>query len=181
MGGTDAELAVFCDRMYPRLVRLITAYTGDGPVAEELVQDALVRVCRDWSNVRSMHNPEAWTTTVAFNLARSWFRRVYAGRRARQRLASQQVAPSETNHTAGLVVLDALERLPDRQRQALVLRFLDDRTVAETAAVMGCAPGTVRAHTSRALTTLRSMDLGLDLPYGPQEPSPDPTRAGAQR
>lgn len=179
--GTDSQLAAFCERMQPRLLRLITAYVGDVGVAEELVQDALVRVCRDWSKVRRMANPESWTTTVAFNLARSWFRRLYAGRRARRRLESHQVSPSEPDQAAGLVALQALERLPSRQRQALVLRFLDDRSVADTAAVMGCAPGTVRAHTARGLSALRSMDLGLELPDGDHPPSNSMTSAGVQR
>ena len=62
-----------------------------------------------------------------------------------------------------MVVVQALERLPARQRQAVILRFLDDLSVADTARVMGCAQGTVKAHTSRALVSLRGMDLGIDL------------------
>lgn len=146
---------------------MLTAYLADLRTAEELVQDALVRVCSDWDRVRSM---DAWTTAVAFNLANSWFRRSSAARRARHRLAGGQVEPHEPDRDAGLTVLAALERLPDRQRQAVVLRFVDDRTIEDAAEIMGCAAGTVKAHTHRALAALRAMDLGLVIP-DPDEPA----------
>lgn len=63
-----------------------------------------------------------------------------------------------------MAVRAAVASLPRRQREAVILRFLDDRTVVESAEVMGCAPGTVKTHTSRALAALRAMDLDLDLP-----------------
>lgn len=56
------ELVAFCRREYPRILGSLRLYTGDPHLAEELAQDAFVRVCRDWERVRAMASPGAWTT-----------------------------------------------------------------------------------------------------------------------
>ncbi|HZP15125.1 MAG TPA: sigma factor, partial [Nocardioides sp.] len=75
------ELTGFCRETWPRLVGALSLMTGDRHVAEELAQEALVRVCERWDEVRAMESPLGWTHRVAFNLASSHFRRRSAERR----------------------------------------------------------------------------------------------------
>lgn len=58
-------LSSFCAAEYPRLVGTLTLYCGDRPIAEELAQEALVRVCQHWSRIRRLENPGGWVHRVA--------------------------------------------------------------------------------------------------------------------
>lgn len=111
-----------------------------------------------------MGSPEGWTYRVAVNLARSRRRRLAARRDREEWVARHGAALTDDPPVAdALVVRAALQRLPLRQRTALVLRFFDDLPVAETAEVMGCAAGTVKWLTHRALAALRAdPDLQLE-------------------
>lgn len=83
-----------------------------------------------------------------------------AGERVDAVPPSQTVDDEADAVVARHTVVAALSRLPARQRAVIVLRYLDDRSEAQTAAALGCAPGTVKSHTSRALAALRdSSDL----------------------
>ncbi|MDQ4125469.1 MAG: hypothetical protein M3134_07710, partial [Actinomycetota bacterium] len=95
-----AQLISFCRREHGRIVGLLSLYCGDAAVAEELAQDALARVCRDWRKVRRMDYPEAWASRVAINLANSHFRRRAAEKRARERLAARPEAEAGAPDTA---------------------------------------------------------------------------------
>ena len=154
----------FCDEIRGRLVGSLTVFCGDRLVAEEIAQDALVRAWERWDTVGAMGSPEAWTYRTAFNLASSWYRRRGAERRARQRLdalrphgADQAAAEEEDHH-----VRDAVQALPPRQRAVVVCRFFLDLSVEDTATLLECAPGTVKAATSQALAALRAGALGRD-------------------
>ena len=76
------DLARFCREQRPQLVGSLGLYCGDVGLAEELANEALARVCRDWNHVRDLERPGAWAHRVAMNLANSWFRRRGAERRA---------------------------------------------------------------------------------------------------
>ncbi len=82
MATDDEAFRAFVDREYRPLVRGLALYCGDAAVAEELAQDAFARAFQRWSSVSGMARPDAWLRTVAFNLARSRFRRRAAERRA---------------------------------------------------------------------------------------------------
>lgn len=157
--GSDrgrAELEQFCRDEHPRLVRWLTVHVGDQAVAEELAQDTVARVCEHWVRVSQMANRRAWLNRVALNLATSWFRRRAAERRARSRHGPDVTAAPPVDAASAVAVRQAIRRLPERQRTALVLRHVVDLPVAEVADVMGCAAGTVKALTHQAITTLRS-------------------------
>lgn len=158
----DDAPAAFCRREHLRLVSAMTLYTGDRDLAAELAQESLARAYRDWSRVSAMAEPGAWTYRVAVNLANSHFRRRRYERAARERAAVREVTAVPA---AGIdqVVLRALRGLPRRQREAVVLRFLLDLSIESTAERMGCAPGTVRALTSQAMTALRQDPALADL------------------
>ena len=150
----DVELASFCAAEHRRLVGLLALYVGERPVAEELAQDAFARLCEHWPRVSGMANRRAWLNRVALNLAKSWFRRKAAERRAYRRHESGD-DPHPTDRASVLAVREAVSGLPERQRMALVLRYFAEHSVAETAELMGCAQGTVKSLTHRAIGTLR--------------------------
>jgi DNA-directed RNA polymerase specialized sigma24 family protein len=69
-----AELESVCATEYQRLVGTLTLYCGSHAVAQELAQEALIRVCQHWNRVRRLQNPGAWANRVAMNLANSHIR-----------------------------------------------------------------------------------------------------------
>lgn len=146
----------FCAALQPELLGTLTLLLGDRGVAEDLTQETLGRVYARWAAVSRMQAPKAWAYRVALNLARSWWRRLAAERRAGARLKSRgQVDPHEPDLAEALAVRAAVAALPSRQRTALVLRYWSDLGVEEVAALMGCSPGTVKSSTSRAIAHLR--------------------------
>jgi RNA polymerase sigma-70 factor (ECF subfamily) len=111
----------FCAVEWPRLVGLLGLYTGDRDLAEGLAQETLARLCRDWPKVSQLDSPESWTYQVAFNLARSHFRRLRVRRRPRPATRTQEAEPEDA--ALRLAVREAVARLPERQRATLVLRY----------------------------------------------------------
>lgn len=160
----------FVKGLYPRLVGGLTLHCGDPWLAEELAQETLARVWDRWETVRSADSPQAWAWRVALNLSTSWFRRRAAERRATARAG---IAPAPGRLSDGdvpdrLAVRQAVASLPARQRAVLVLRYFDDLGVAEAAVALGCAPGTVKSLTHRAIAGLRDR-LGVDLDTDDEE------------
>lgn len=151
----DVALAAFLRAEHARVVGLLVLQVADRAVAEELAQDALVRVVEHWDVVRTADRPRAWLTTVALNLARSWWRRRFAEARALRHhgLERVDVEPSDPELIA---VRDAVVGLPRRQREVVACRFYADLTVAETAAAMGISEGGVKSLTHRAVQSLRA-------------------------
>lgn len=147
----------FCAAAWPRLVGAMSHYCGDVSVAEELVQEALLRACGRWAHVSSLGSPEGWTYKVAVNLANSRWRRQRAERRARIHLGPAteraDIAPVETQ----LDVRAALRTLTEPQREAVILRYMLDLSAEQTAEVLGTTPGAVRALTHRGAERLRSV------------------------
>lgn len=162
-GDHDAgRLDEFAASQHPRLVSLLTLHVGDRYTAEELAQDAIVRLCQHWPRVRGMDEPQAWLTRVALNLAASGFRRRAAERRAVSRVGTGRDAVDPVDTAAAVAARRALMALPRRQRTVLVLRFYEDLSVAETARLMGCAEGTVKSLTSKATAALRADPRNVD-------------------
>jgi RNA polymerase sigma-70 factor (ECF subfamily) len=156
---SNEEFSAFCEDVHPRLVGALSLYCGELGVAEELAQEALAIAFRDWSKVRRMDDRAGWAFRVGFNLCNSYFRRRAAERRANARLQmSTNLAPAITEPEEAVAVRQSVARLPRRQRAAVVLRFLADYSVAETARVMDCPEATVKTLTRRGLATLRLQD-----------------------
>jgi RNA polymerase sigma factor (sigma-70 family) len=130
-------------------------------VAQDLAQEAFVRLHQHWPRVRRMPSPQAWLSTVGINLARSWWRRHFAQQRAHRRLAARPGPAPAPDPDDVRAVRAAVAALPHRQRAALVLRFYAGLSVTETARQLGCAEGTVKSLTHRAVTALRAR-LTLD-------------------
>jgi RNA polymerase sigma-70 factor (sigma-E family) len=147
----------FCAAAWPRLVGAMAHYCGDVYVAEELVQEALLRACRRWSHVSTLASPEGWTYRVAVNLANSGWRRRQAERRARERHGPPDDVVDPVAVEDQQWVRSALQSLSDEQREAVILRYVLDLSVEQTAAVLGTSPGAVRARTHRAMERLRPL------------------------
>ena len=156
------DVGAFCRREWPRLVGSLSLFTGDGDLAEDLAQETLARVCRDWRKVSNLDSPGAWAHRVALNLARSHYRHRSVVRRQSSRLTD--AGPVHDPDTATVIaVRNAVTQLPVRQRTALVLRYFADLSVAETADAMRCPQGTVKTLTREAILALRKTGLITDV------------------
>ena len=163
-----ADAATFCAAEWPQLVRALSLYVGDRYVAEELAQEALLRACRRWPAVSQLDSPGGWTWRVATNLANSHFRGRRAARRAQQRMGGDERFHRDPDGGDAVAVRQAVARLPERQRTALVLRHVWGLSAPETAARMDVTPDAVRSLTKRATATLRGQ-LGEHTPIGSRE------------
>ncbi|MGA3215404.1 MAG: sigma-70 family RNA polymerase sigma factor [Acidimicrobiales bacterium] len=150
-------------RLFERSRRslLAQAYllTGDRQESQDLVQEAFLRAWRDWARVSTLDSPQAWLRRVLYNLSVNRWRNLTA-RRSHDRLTRLD-ATSPAPGAGHLDVLKALQSLPVKQRQALVLVAIFDMTTAQAALEMGANEGTVRVWLSRARTTMELL-LGID-------------------
>lgn len=179
---SDSEEGVaqpFEDFVAERLVRLLRftgALTGDPHQAEDLVQEVLVRVFRDWARIGALDIPEAYVRRMLVNEHLSWRRRWSRFR------PQSNVEPDWTDPDHAVAITDRddvrqrLARLPRTHRVALTLRYYAGLSDTEIASIMGCRPGTVRGYASRALSTLRIDDPDTS----PGHTSPRPVRPEAR-
>jgi len=163
----DPALVEFCRQVHPHLVGSLTLYCGSRAVAEELAQEALIRVWNRWDTVRHFDAPSGWAHAVAFNLARSWFRRRAAEHRANARVGTTaEAAPPGLDPGDVVALRGAVAALPPRQRAVVALRFWSGLSVRETAQALGCAEGTVKSLTSRAVDQLRLSGVTEEVGHG---------------
>lgn len=158
-GGVLGELYL---RHAPQALRLAYLLTGDAGMAEDIVQDAFVRLAGRLLHVRSPAGFHAYLRVTIVNLVRS-----HGRRKAVEKRYLERQAPTGTVDPPDLSARDelrnALLRLPTRQRTAIVLRYYEDLSEAQIAAVMRIGGGTVRSLVARGTATLRR-ELGKDLP-----------------
>lgn len=136
----------FFAEVWPTAYRLAVFFTQDASAGEEIAQDVLARMYRDWGRAE---RPEAYLRTALVNAANSWH--------SRQRTAERKLRLLAGPVTADLgapELSDAIAALPFRQRAVVVLRYFADLSEAEIAEALGCRPGTVKSLASRALERL---------------------------
>jgi RNA polymerase sigma factor (sigma-70 family) len=131
------------------MVRLAYLMVDSNAVAEELVQDAFVRVHAKW---RSIDHPRAYLRAAVVNACRNERRR----RKVARRVAATSPVDAVDDARPDLLS-DALARLSPDRRAALVLRYYEDLPVDEVAVILGVAPGTVKSMVHRALAQLREV------------------------
>lgn len=139
------------------LARSAYLLTGDLHLAEDLLQETLTRVAQRWGRVRRQGTPDAYARRVMHHLAIDAWRR----RRSRPPEVLGASAPELAVHgdldtDRRLVLREALATLTARQRAVLSLRFYEDLTEVETAAVLGCSVSTVKSTAREALARLRT-------------------------
>ncbi|OPG06644.1 SigE family RNA polymerase sigma factor [Microbispora sp. GKU 823] len=143
------------------LLRTAHLTCGASDDAEDVLQAALERACRNWHRLRRDADPEPYVRRIIVNLAIS-----RARRRALLRIIPTHSPPETPAPRADVelrqVLMDGLRALPPRQRAAVVLRFWEDMTEAQTAKVLGCSVGTVKSQTAKALVRLRRL-LGAEV------------------
>jgi RNA polymerase sigma-70 factor (sigma-E family) len=160
MDERDRDLGAFIDARSCSLLRFAYLLTGDHGLAEDLLQNSLIKVYLSWDRIRDRAALEAYTRSVMTRTQLSWWRRP-----ARRELLGAE--PAERTVRDRQPVLDRypvderdelwrlLATLGPRQRAVLVLRFYEDLSEAEIARVLGCTTGTVKSQLSRGLARLR--------------------------
>ena len=163
MTRNDAEeFAEFVRTTGPRLHRSALLLTGDHHLTEDLTQATYARVYASWRRVSRADDPLAYARRTLLNTYLSHRRlRRNSELPADPALALELFAP-EDDHATRLDLLDALATLPPHDRAVLVLRYWEDRSVADTAHDLGISEGAVRTRSSRALQRLRPL-LDVDL------------------
>jgi RNA polymerase sigma-70 factor (sigma-E family) len=141
----------------PALLRYAVMLTGDPHLAEDVVQDAMVRVHGHWDRIQRAEAPDAYVRRMVTNTYLGWRRSGWFRRSvAMAQVPDAVVGDSADARAARDELWSRLAQLSSRQRAALVLRYYEDLPDAEIAEVMGCAVGTVRSLISRALSALRA-------------------------
>jgi RNA polymerase sigma-70 factor (sigma-E family) len=160
----DPRLSDYVRGQWPALVRYAAALSGNPVEAEELVQTALVRVALRWPFVRDKDNPDAYVRRAVLNAHLNLWRRLRSRETPMADVPEVAAADPTSDVVEGLALRRALQTLPPRQRAVLVLRYLEDRSEAETAELLGCSVGTVKSQTSKGLAKLREAEGIADEP-----------------
>ena len=149
----QADFAEFYAESRDDCLRTVFATVRDVDHAQDLVAEAFARAWASWRGVRSHPAPRAWVIRTALNLSVSSWRR---HRRELPLTGHDALADGPASSLVDTELTAVLQRLPARQRQVVALRIFLDLDTAQTAEVLGIAPGTVTAHLARALTALRT-------------------------
>lgn len=160
MSPEPLDFVEFASGRGAQLFRSAYLLAGDWHLAEDLVQTTLGKLYASWRKVQNADNPVAYAHTVLFRTFVS-HRRL----RSNTELPSQQLperAATAGDPTLRLALFEALGKLSPRDRAIVVLRYWEDRSIEDTAAVLGVRAGVVRTRSLRALHRLRSL-LGNDI------------------
>ena len=152
-GGSD-DFDAFFRREYRSLVGLALVLTGDRGAAEDLAQDALLAAHRRWDQLAEYDDPGAWVRRAVANRSASMWRRRTRELRAMTRLGHRALEVVPALDPSADEFWDTVRTLPPRQAQCIALLYLEDRSTAETAEILGIAPATVRVHLHEARATL---------------------------
>jgi RNA polymerase sigma-70 factor (sigma-E family) len=155
----DSEaFEAFVAAWHPRLLRAAILISGDRHLAEDVLQEALIKLARRWTKVH----------TDPVNYVRTTLYRDVASRRRRRREFVYEEPPEQLDQDTSeesdlkLVFARALAKLPVKQRAVLVLRFYEDLPVGEVATILRVSPGTVKSQTHAALKRLREVAPELE-------------------
>jgi RNA polymerase sigma-70 factor (sigma-E family) len=158
--------AAFRDYVLTRgsaLLRMATMLTGNRADAEDLVQAALAKTYLAWGKINDHAALDAYVRRAMVNTHISWWRRRRLEEFPTDELPDQAVADHARESDMAEVVRRALDRLPQRMRTAVMLRYFEDMTEPEIAAALGISLGTVKSTVSRAVAKLRiDAELGED-------------------
>lgn len=145
--GAPTEFEAFCREIYAPMVRLAFLLTSSIETAEDVVQDVLARTQPRWSKI---DEPGAYVRRAVVNACNSHHRR-------RRRERQHPLPEPEPSRMHADELFDVLAELPTRMRAAVVLRYYEDLPENDIAALLECAPGTVRSLIHRGLARLRKV------------------------
>ena len=153
----DDEFTDFVAAHGAQLLRTACLVTGDSHLGEDLVQTALAKAYGSWGKVREADHPVAYVRRLMINAHLSWLRRLTNTERPMERFPDAGAGDHQSAHAETDEMRRALLTLSPRVRTAVVLRFFDDLSEADTAALMGCSRSTVNNHVTRGLAALRAV------------------------
>lgn len=169
---SDEEFTDFVQAALPRLLRFAHVLTGNSASAEDLVQTALGRAWRAW-RLRDIDDPQAFVRKVMVNSYATWYRRKASTEMVTSDLGLDlAVGDAASRFDDRDAMWRALLTLPPKQRTVMVLRYYEELSESEIAAVMGTTTGTVKSQAARAIRRLAAIITIADL-------TPAPTRGGA--
>lgn len=153
----------FVRSRYGALARSGFLLTGDRGDAEDLVQEPLITTLKAWERLEAVVAAESYVRTTMLRMAQRAARRRWRGeiptdwQRLRREAPTDQLQSGDP--AAAVDIRAVLASMPWAQRAVLVLRFFNDLSERETAALLGCSEGTVKSRTSRALAKLQAPGL----------------------
>jgi RNA polymerase sigma-70 factor (ECF subfamily) len=152
----EDEFDAFYNASFRRVCAQVYAMIGDSDEAAECVQEAFARAWAHRRKLSSVDYPEAWVRTTAYRLAVGrWRRKKYAGRVTDRAVGVRTEMPAVDETHVALVA--ALKKLPEVQRQAIVLHHIADLPVHQVAAEVGAPTGTIKARLARGRATLAEL------------------------
>lgn len=154
----DAEFSAYMAARQPSLLRTAYLLTGDRHTAEDLVQTAFAKLYLNWEKVQRREVLDAYARRILVNEHNSLWRRPWKKRETvSDDLPDRAAAPPPSSSRGYDEELWAfVQTLPHKQRAAIVLRYYEELSEAETAEVLGVSVGTVKSQTSRALASMRA-------------------------
>lgn len=172
MGHRDtAAFAEFAAARSGAMFRAAYLMVGDHALAEDLLQEALTKTYVAWPRLRDVNNAEAYTRKAITTTAISWWRRKsWQNERPRDDVPERDHACHGDDIAERDWMWRELQSLPPRQRAAIVLRYYEDLTEAETADLLDITRGTVKSQAQKALAELRANVGGHPAIYPPTGP-----------
>ncbi|WP_435148789.1 SigE family RNA polymerase sigma factor [Micromonospora aurantiaca (nom. illeg.)] len=178
----EEEFREFVAARSGALLRTAYLLAGDWATAEDLLQTALTKTYLAWKRLGGIEAIEPYARRVMVNTSTSWWRRRWHGERPTEVLPERAGVDEIEQQLDRDALWRHLQALPARQRAVLVLRFYEDMSEAQTAALLEISPGTVKSQTSRALNTLRrrlGSQAALGLPAPADAPAAKPSAPAA--
>jgi RNA polymerase sigma-70 factor (sigma-E family) len=136
------------------MVRLGGLITGSVAVGEEIAQEGFSSIYQRWS---TLDQPVGYLRTIVVNRSRDYLRREDVARRSATKIGPPRDHTEDVYPDTDRSIFKALDRLNERQRTAVVLRYWSDLSEKEIAEVLSCRPGTVKSMLSRSLSELRKV------------------------
>jgi len=149
----EAEFDAFVVARSPALLRTAYLLVHDEALAEDLLQTSLTKAWFAWRRIEG--DPEAYVRRILVTTSASWWRRKWNRETPTADLPERVPASTDEAAAAWHDLWDAIGHLPGRQRAVVVLRYLEDRSEAETSRLLGCSVGTVKSQCAKALAKLR--------------------------
>jgi len=157
-GQRDDEFTAFVVEHGAQLLRTACLMAGDRGLGEDLTQTTLAKAYGAWAKVHSADEPIAYVRRILVNSHLSWRRRLMSTEQVVETLPDRGGGSDhQTAHAESDEVRRALLQLSPRVRTAVVLRYFDDLSEAETARLMGCSVSTVGNHVTKGLAALRTL------------------------
>jgi RNA polymerase sigma-70 factor (ECF subfamily) len=157
--GPEADFDRLVRDASRRLLRTGYLLTGSWVSAQDLLQTALVQTWTHWDRIREPAAAEAYVRTCMVRTSTSWWRRRWTGEHPTEVLPELEGSSPHDAVVLNHVLVEALRRLDARSRTVLVLRYVEDRSEAEVAQLLGVTVGTVKSRASRATAKLRALDI----------------------